>query len=83
MDAINTICDCSREFIISCIRTPDEVKLPTEEVRAACRLLEKENIYPFDAEADDINLMQQINQFMNSAFVTEKRRSPVILNDGE
>lgn len=44
---------------------------PTEEVRKACKLLAIENVYPFDAAADDLTLVKQINDFMNRPFREE------------
>ena len=71
MKAIEIICDYDKNRIMSWLKNTDCILPPTEEVRKACKLLAIENVYPFDATADDLTLVKQINDFMNRPFREE------------
>ena len=65
MNAVRIICDYNRDFLL-CALTGDENYPDMDLVRSSCELLATENMYPFDVNVDDIQLMKQISEFMNS-----------------
>ncbi len=71
MKAIEIICDYDKNRIMSWLKNGGCILPPTEEVRKACEFLSIENVYPFDAEADDLTLVKQINDFVNRPFREE------------
>ena len=71
MKAIETICDYDKDRMMSWLENQNNYLLPSEEVRRACKLLSSEKVFPFDADADDITLIKQIQEFMNKPFKKE------------
>ena len=65
MNAVRIICDFNHDFLLYAL-TGDEKHPDMELVRSSCELLATEKMYPFDVNVDDIQLMKQISEFMNS-----------------